>query len=60
MQDLHLPEFLAEAFRCQVLHFICLAVPVELAAMKFAFRFMVAGITDMLVWQTFGIVSKTI
>ena len=31
-------------------NFMCLTVPVELAAMKFVFRFMVVGIAEMLVW----------
>jgi hypothetical protein len=30
-------------------HFQCLAVPVELAAMKFVFRFMEVGLSEMLV-----------
>ena len=42
-QLLHLIEFLSEAFRCYVHHYQCLTVPVELAAMKFVFRFMVVG-----------------
>ena len=33
MQNLHLHEFLAEAIRCQVHHYQCLAVPVEPAVM---------------------------
>ena len=37
MQNLHLFEFLAEAVLSHVLHFQCLAVPVELAAIKFLF-----------------------
>ena len=28
MENLHLPEFLAEAFRCNMHHYQCLAVPV--------------------------------
>ena len=31
---LHLLEFLAEAFRCHVYHYQCLAVPVDLAAIR--------------------------
>ena len=47
MQNLHLLEFLAEAFQCHVHHFQCLVVSVELAAMKFVFQFMVVGIEDV-------------
>ena len=49
MQNLHLPEYSAEAFRCHVHHFQYLAVPVELVGMKFVFRFMVVGIAEVLV-----------
>ena len=35
MENLHMLEFFAEAFQCHVHHFRCLAVPVELAAIKF-------------------------
>jgi hypothetical protein len=38
MQNLHLLDFIAEAFRCHVHHFQCLEVPVELIAMKLVFR----------------------
>ena len=50
MQNLSFPEFLTEAFRCHVHHFQCLAVLVDLTAMKFVFRFMMVGIAVMLVW----------
>ena len=50
MQNLHSLEFLTETFLCDVHHFQCLPVPVELAAMKFVFLFMVVGIAEMLVW----------
>ena len=46
MQNLHLFEFLAEAFRCQVHHFQRLVISVELAATKFVFWFMVVGIAE--------------
>ena len=38
MQNLHLIEFLAEAFQFHVHHFQCLTVLVEPAVMKFVFR----------------------
>jgi hypothetical protein len=60
MQNLHLLEFLAEAFQYHVLHFQSLSVPVELAAMKFVFRFMVVGIAEMLEWLACVIVSKSV
>jgi hypothetical protein len=60
MQEIfHLLEFLA-AFRCHVHHFQCLPVPVELAVMKFVFRFMVVEIAEMLVWLVCLIVSKNV
>jgi hypothetical protein len=48
MQNLHLLEILAEAFRYHVHRFQCSAVPVELAAMKFVFWFVVFGIAEFL------------
>ena len=60
MQSLPLLEFLAEAFRCHVHHFQCLVVPVELAAMKLVFRFMVTEIAEMLMWLACVIVSKSV
>jgi hypothetical protein len=53
-------EFLAEVFQCHVHHFQYLADPVELAAMKFVFQFMVVGIAEMLVWLACVIVSKSV
>ena len=47
MQNLHLLEFLAKVFQCHVHHFQCLAVPVQLAAMKLLFRFMVVGMAGV-------------
>ena len=58
MQNLQSLEFLAETFQCRGHNFQCFAVPVELAAMKFVFRFMVVGIAGILVWLACGIVSK--
>ena len=52
MQNLHLLEYSAEDFRCHVHHYQCLAVPIELAAMKFLFWFTVVGVAEMLVWQS--------
>ena len=49
MQYLYLIEFSAEAFRCHVQHYQCLAVPVELTAMEFVFQLMVIEIAEMLV-----------
>jgi hypothetical protein len=60
MQNLHLLEVLAEGFRCHVHHFQCLAVPVELATMKFVFRFMVVGIAKMFVWLACVLVKWSI
>jgi len=50
MQNLHLLEILAEAFRYHVQRFQSLAVPVELAAMKFVFWFVVFGIAEIIMW----------
>ena len=48
MQNLHSLQFLAEAFLYHVQHFQCLVVPVELAVLKFVFRFMVVVLADTL------------
>ena len=40
--------------------FSMLGVPVELATIKFVFRFMVVRIAEMFVWLAYVIVSKRI
>ena len=60
MQYLLLLEFLAKAFRCPLYHYQCMAVPVELAAMKFVFWFTVVGIAEILVWLACVTVSKSV
>ena len=59
MQNLQLLGCSAEAFRCHVHHYQCLAVPIELAVLVFYFLFIRIGIADMLVWTSVCvIVSK--
>ena len=50
MRNLHLLQYLAEAFRYHVNNCHCLHVLVELVLKWFVFRFIGVKIADMLVW----------
>jgi len=43
-----------------VYHFQYLAVPIELAVLKFVFRSMMVGIAEVIVWLAYVILSKSV
>ena len=60
MKNLHLLELSVEAFRYHEHHYQCLAIPVELTVMVFAFQFIGDGMAEMLVCLECVIVSESV